>query len=171
MNARSKCIGQSKTLMTRASLVIAIALLMVTTAQAAVYTVTLTNGTSFDTRYRPVDAEWSEDVSMILTDLGNWIALEKSEIADVTSAAEVKGFGYQLNTTTLFIGKSPNDLATVDENGESTQDYEFIDDISSEGQSFTLEQFVSPSEVGQSPSGGIPLYGTGSGGGGNAPIQ
>ncbi len=155
----------------RLSVLLIVALLCAATAQAAVYTVTLQNGTSFDTRYRPVDADWSEDVSMILTDQGNWIALEKSEIADVTSAIESSGFGYQLDTTTIFIGWSPNDLATEDENGESVQDFEFIDDISDEGQSFTLEQFVSPVTAGSAPAGGLPLYNVGAGPGDGGPVQ
>jgi hypothetical protein len=153
------------------ALVLTIALLCVTAAQAAVYTITLKNGTSFDSRYRPVDAEWDENVSMFVTDQGNWIALEKAEIADVTSAVEVKGFGYQLDTTTVVIGWSPNDLARIDENGESVQDFEFIDDVN-EGQNFTIEQFVNPTSVGDTPVGGIPLYGgSGTPLGGNGPVQ
>ena len=85
-------------------------------AHAEYFTVTLTNGTSFQTRYRPVPAEWDENIVMISTDRGNWIGLLADEVADVTSHAETTGFGYQLDTTTLFVGWAPADIE--DEEGE-----------------------------------------------------
>ncbi|MCG8457491.1 MAG: hypothetical protein MI919_14550 [Holophagales bacterium] len=85
-----------------------------TAAHARSYTVTLTNGTSFETRYKPVEADWDDSVALIRTDQSNWIALPKSEIADVASEAEISGFGYQLNTTTVFLGWSPNDIGPTD---------------------------------------------------------
>ncbi len=87
-----------------------LALAAASAAHAAIFTVTLTNGTTFITRYRPVPAEWDENVVMIHTDRGNWIGLRTDEIADVSSQAESSGFGYQLDTTTLFVGWSPNDV-------------------------------------------------------------
>ncbi len=88
------------------------------TAHAEYFTVTLTNGTSFQTRYRPVPAEWDENVVMINTDRGNWIGLYADEVADVTSHAESTGFGYQLDTTTLFVGWAPNIEPEEGEEGE-----------------------------------------------------
>lgn len=82
---------------------------MAAAAHAEYFTVTLTNGTSFQTRYRPVPAEWDDNVVMINTDRGNWIGLLADEVADVTSHAETTGFGYQLDTTTLFVGWAPNE--------------------------------------------------------------
>ena len=41
------------------------------TVHAEYFTVTLTNGTSFQTRYRPAPAEWDDNVVMINTDRGN----------------------------------------------------------------------------------------------------
>ena len=110
-----------------------------TAAHAEAYIVTLTNGTVFETRYEPEPAEWDENVLLINTDRGNWIGLLKEEVADVTSVVETTGFGYQLNTTTLFVGWSPNDIDAVDENGEPIK----LDEIyPEEAPSFTLEQFV-----------------------------
>jgi len=107
------------TLKTRRLIVVTVLLfLAAASAQAIFYTVTLKNGTTFETRYRPVQAEWDPSVSMLLTDRGNWIALRNDEIADVVSVFEESGFGYQLNTTTRFIGWSPNDLV----NDESTDE-------------------------------------------------
>lgn len=88
------------------------------TAHAEFFVVTLTNGTTFQTRYRPVPAEWDENLVMISTDRGNWIGLQTEEIADVTSNAESTGFGYQLDATTLFVGWSPNDIDQGGEDGE-----------------------------------------------------
>lgn len=110
-----------------------------TAADAEAYTVTLTNGTVFETRYEPVPAEWDEDVLLISTDRGNWIGLLREEVADVASVVETSGFGYQLNTTTLFVGWSPNDIDAVDENGEPINLEEIYPE---ESQSFTLDQFV-----------------------------
>ena len=82
------------------------------------FTITLTNGTSFQTRYRPVPAEWDDNVVMINSDRGNWIGLHQDEIVDVTSHVETTGFGYQVNTTTLFVGWSPAEIPELGEDGE-----------------------------------------------------
>ncbi len=114
------------------------------TAHAEYFTVTLTNGTSFQTRYRPVPAEWDDNVMMINTDRGNWIGLYADEIADVTSHAETTGFGYQLDTTTLFVGWSPNESGD-DEDGDGViDDGELnLDEMFPEPEaSGVLEQFI-----------------------------
>ncbi len=110
-----------RTLRLRVLRLTVLALLAVAAAAAhadAIFTVTLTNGTTFQTRYRPVPAEWDEDVVMINTDRGSWIGLRTDEIADVSSQAEATGFGYQLDTTTLFVGWSPNDVYGEQGEGE-----------------------------------------------------
>ena len=127
---------------------------VVPAVQASEYfTVTLTNGTSFQTRYRPVPAEWDENVVMINTDRGNWIGLYQDEVADVTSHAEITGFGYQLDTTTLFVGWAPGD----DLEEEESEDALDLEGMFPEPEpSFSLEQFVDvPAPVG----GGVPLAG------------
>lgn len=120
---------------------LALTLLLVaaSAAHAESYVVTLTNGTVFETRYEPKPAEWDENVLLLNTDRGNWIGLLKEEIADIASVVETTGFGYQLNTTTLFVGWSPNDIDAVDENGEPIN----LEEIYPEAEaSFSLEQFV-----------------------------
>ena len=138
-------------------------------AGAALFTITLTNGTSFETRYRPVQAEWDDNQVMIMTDAGNWIALQKNEIADVESRAEISGYGFQLNTTTLFLGWSPNDVVDDEEgeggeeggskppsaDGEEDRPIEYGDEEESTG--FTFEQFLDVPEEGQALGGGINL--------------
>lgn len=123
---------------------------------AAQFTITLTNGTTFETRYRPVEVDWDENVVLLNTDRGNLIALPKDEIADVSSSAEVRGFGYQVDTTTIYLGFSPNDLVSQDEEGNETSDYE-LPDVSA-AQSYSLGQFVNVTQAGSEPTGGVPLY-------------
>ncbi len=110
---------------------------------AGTFTVTLTNGTTFTTRYRPVEAEWDDRIVLIHTDRGNPIALEKDELADVTSSVEVSGFGYQANTTTLFVGWSP--IESAEEEGEegaaSGDGGRFAEPAPA---TFTVEQFINP---------------------------
>ena len=121
-----------------------------TATYANTYTVTLTNGTVFETRYKPVPAEWDENVVMINTDRGNWIGLRVDEVADVTSKVESTGFGYQLNTTTLFVGWSPND---IDEPGEDGEPINLDEMFPEPAASYSVEQFVD-----------IPIAGSGVGG-------
>lgn len=114
--------------------------------QAGSFTVTLKNGTAFETRYRPVDAEWDESVSMILTDRGNWIALAKDEIDDVTSAAEISGFGYQLDTSTIVLGW------TYNENGEDAEGEGAGGGAGAQGSqapqgNFSIDDFIDPADA------------------------
>lgn len=174
---------------TRALRLIALAavlFLVATSAQALFYTVTLKNGTTFETRYRPVQADWDPEVSMFLSDRGNWVAFHNDEIADVVSVFEESGFGYQLDTTTRFIGWSPNDLmeTTVDDEGNVTEAARYdLDAEQGAAGDYSVEQFLNlptGAAYGNPSAGGgsIPLYGdvgdtqdaagaVGGGGGGN----
>ena len=118
-------------------------LLAATGVQAALYTVTMKNGAIFETRYAPIPADFDEGVMLLRTDRGNWIGLEKDEIEDIVSAAEASGFGYQLDTTTLFLGWSPNDLIEEieGEDGEMTQRYEA--DAAPSSDAYSIDQFIS----------------------------
>ncbi|MEM8998548.1 MAG: hypothetical protein AAGF23_27425, partial [Acidobacteriota bacterium] len=140
--------------LTRLLFAAALAVLTAGSSFASSFTVTLANGTSMQTRYRPVLADWDETVALIRTDQGNWIALAKEEIVDVASQAEISGFGYQVDTSTLFLGWSPNDL--LDEGDDDSEDggqggaggdnarpyYENDDLYDAPAASFGLEQFV-----------------------------
>ncbi len=128
-------------------------------AYAEYFTVTLTNGTTFQTRYRPVPAEWDDNVVMINTDRGNWIGLLSDEVADVSSHAETSGFGYQLDTSTLFVGWTPNDVyddasggdgaPTLGESGEGGGGPNLEEMFPEPPPSNVLEQFVDiPAEGG-----------------------
>lgn len=133
--------------MRRISALIALLLLpTATAAMAGTFTVTLTNGTSFETRYRPVEAEWDDSIALLSTDRGNPIALLKSEIADVTSSVEASGFGYQVDTTTLFLGWSPLEMEGAEAEGGGGQ--QNAADFQEPAPSFTVEQFINPTEAG-----------------------
>lgn len=117
---------------------------------AGTYTVTLKNGTTFETRYKPVNAEWDDGIMMIGTDQGNWIALAKDDVTEVTSSVEESGFGYQLDTTTIFMGWSPNEDPAADgsdgggeggASGEGNSVNDALPDPYAQPE-FTLEQFI-----------------------------
>jgi hypothetical protein len=119
---------------------------MAAVASAGTYTLTLKNGTTFETRYKPVTAEWDDSIMMIGTDQGNWIALRKDDVTEVISSVEESGFGYQLNTTTVFMGWSPNEDPAADggdggEGGEGASVNDALPDPNAQPD-FTLEQFV-----------------------------
>ena len=90
---------------------IAVALIAVSTlpAAAAVYTVTMKNGTSFETRYQPEEASWDENRVVLMTEFGNRIAIAAADIDSVTIDSESRGFGHQLNASTMLLGWAPND--------------------------------------------------------------
>lgn len=147
-----------KQLALRLAIPMVLAALMGSAAQAAVYTVTLKNGTTFETRYKPVAAEWDSNVTMLMTDKGNWVALEAAEIADVASNIEVSGYGYHLDAQTIVLGASPNDL--VDDDAEAGEGGGGAGAAAQEEAppppDYTVEQFVNAPAVGSS-GGGIPI--------------
>ncbi len=164
----------------KSSLTALVLLLAASAAQAVTYTVTMSNGTSFETRYRPMTAEWDTNYAMLRTDQGNWIALKKSEIVDVVSSTELSGFGYQMDETTIFLGWSASEGLAADEataaaqaggdaaNGAAGTPAGAMPAAGADsgigGAGYTMEQFVTVPSSGVIP-GGIPL-GTGSSSGG-----
>ncbi len=117
-------------------------------ASAGTFTVTLTNGTTFETRYRPVAADWDENLVLLATDRGNHIALLKDEIAAVVSSVEESGFGYQVDTTTLYLGWSPQDQLEEGEDGMGAGADSQNQAFAPEPTTFTIQQFVNPDSTG-----------------------
>ena len=130
-------------------------LVFATMASAGTFTITLNNGTSFLTRYEPEEVEWDSSLVRFPTDRGNWIAISRDDIAEITSSVEESGFGYQLNTTTIFLGWSPNDLTDEGEEGEGGEGgTEAVNENLPDPNppAFTLQQFVNPGDlVGSQP--------------------
>ena len=96
-----------------------------------------------------MDAEWDDNILMLSSDRGNWIALLKDDVVDVTSSVEETGFGYQVNTTTIFVGWAPNEALPEDqqaegEGGASNPALDALPDPYA-APDFSLEQFVDPS--------------------------
>ena len=120
-------------------------------AAAEVFTVTLTNGATLDTRYRPRQAAWDPGMIELLSEQGNWTAVSKSLVSGITALSEVKGFGRVIDTTTIDLGFAPNDRV---------ENVPFVDDQMDLNPTYDIEQFVEPGSTG----GGIPVFGTVGGG-------
>lgn len=147
------------------STVIALALvlggtaLFVDPAPAEVYTIELNNGTTFQSRYEPVEADWDSTKIVFLNELGTRISLSKDDVAEVASETETSGFGTILDSTTIDLGYLPNDMPTPEdlEAGDERTPAERIREqmrVYRENQpSYDMQQFVEPSATG----GGIPV--------------
>lgn len=83
-------------------------------AAADVYTITLANGTTFQTRYQPEDASWDPAKLVFLDELGNRLSLAKSDVVSIATDLETRGFGHMLNSTTMALGWAPNDALDPD---------------------------------------------------------
>lgn len=108
-------------------------------AEATVYTITLKNGTTFDSRYQPEEASWDSNMVVLMTEFGNRIALAADDIDSVTVDSESRGFGHQLNASTMALGWAPND--GLDMNSE-------------EGKAFLAAEAAAAAAAGQAP----PVY-------------
>src|SRR5690349_2851985 len=80
-------------------------------ASAEVFTVTLKNGNTLETKYQPQQAEFDSDMVLLMTEVGNWIGVRRDEIESVVSDAESTGFGKVIGKNTVDLGWSANDLA------------------------------------------------------------
>ncbi len=135
--------------------ILCLALALVAGAVAAeTFTVTLDDGASLLTRYRP-KLPASGDRVYLLTDVGNWIAFDRASVVSVTSDLESKGYGLVIDTTTIALGTAPNDRQVVEEQAEISGDMALLSYLRARdaaAQSFTVPQFVEPEQAT-----GIPL--------------
>ena len=133
-------------------------------AAAEVFTITLSNGTTFESRYRPRQAAWDGEMMEFLNELGTWVALPKGLVSDVAAQSETRGFGRVLDTTTVDLGIAPNDLPQ-----ETAAEVSPADALAQAfNRNYDIQQFVEPGDVG----GGLPVgYGSGSGSGPSVTIQ
>ena len=147
---------------TRCLFVASAALLLVAfPALSETYTVELSNGTSFESRYRPIQAAWDESKVMLLTDVGNWIAVERADIVAVEVGTESKGFGKVIDIHTIALGWAPNDAPTGDADAAldpTTRLLNFLQDQSANRPDYNVQQFVDPSDAGRN-HGGLPVGG------------
>jgi hypothetical protein len=142
------------------SLLACVSLLAALPAAAEVYTIKLTNGTTFESRYQPKQAAWDTTMVTFLDETGLEIALPRALVADVTAQSELKGYGRVIDTTTIDLGIAPNDY-------DETRQMQTQADVSpfeeAMNRSYDQQQFVEPGEAG----GGIPVGFGGYGGGGD----
>lgn len=146
------------------SLVVASSLLLALPVAAEVYTIRLSNGTIFESRYQPKQASWDPTQVTFVDETGTEISLPQALIADVTAQSETKGYGRVIDTATVDLGFMPNDL---DQSQALMQQQ--AQQALALGQLFPTggtqqTQFLEPGEPGQ--GGGVPL-GFAFGGGGN----
>jgi len=133
--------------------------------RAEIFTVKLSNGTAFETRYKPKQAAWDPSVLVVIDETGLEIALPKSLVASVDAQSETKGFGKVINTTTLDLGFAPNDL-TAEQQAASQAQQQMGGLQQFFNKSFDQKQFVDPSDAG----GGVPVFGATGGYGGYTPV-
>jgi hypothetical protein len=87
-------------------------------ADAQAYKVTLKNGNTFISKYEPEDATYDPSKMVIITDVGNRIALAKDDVVAVVLDIENRGFGIMLDTTTIMVGFTANDAPGGEEGEE-----------------------------------------------------
>ena len=137
-------------------------------AAAELFTITLTNGSTFTSRYRPIQSAADEGTLQFLTDTGNWISLEKEIVTSVTAETESRGFGIVIDTQTIALGWDPTSIQQAEES-ETPEDPTaqllryLVEQDRAEAAApapapFSNELIVEPSEAG-----GIPLWMTGAG--------
>lgn len=145
-------------------LVLAVALLAVP-ATAEVFHITLKNGTTIDSAVQPQQASWDSNMVMLLTEVGNWVAFTKDDIADIKAVDPTAGFGVRISSTAIALGRFTNDLPESAK-GASAQEGKYLDlatkalEAAERQQHYSIQQFVEPSQTQ-----GIPAAFAGYGGG------
>lgn len=133
-------------------------------AEAEVFFVTLTNGTTFETAYQPQAASWDDSMVLLLTETGNWIGLPEAEIQEVRSESQIAGYGRAIDNNTFELGFAPNDAS--DPNAKPADPAEARTQILEQmlmqqqnelngratEQRYTQEQFVDPEDLQGIPS-------------------
>ena len=136
----------------------ALLLLAPPAASAATYKVTLENGNSFESRFQPEEATWDSGILLLLTQYGNWIAISKDDVAEVTTDIESRGFGKVIDTKTVSLGVLANDAPDPDAPAPQLTPAQQLQQILQQQQQsvpdYTVNQFVEPSSAGQ---GGLPV--------------
>ncbi len=131
-------------------------------AAADVYTITLQNGTTFQTRYQPQAASWDAAKIVFLDEFGNQLSLPKADVVTIQTDLENRGFGHMLNSTTMALGWAPNDALDPDsDEGKAALQAEAQRAMMPEAPPiYNQEQFVEPGQATGIPMG---LVGYGSG--------
>lgn len=129
-------------------------------AMAETYHVKLENGQSYATGHPPEEASWDSETLLIITETGNWIGIDRDKVASIEAETERRGHGKRLNSTTIFMGRTPSSIAAAQEElsveERQVQALEAYVNNQQQQPNYTAEQFVEPGSLGQGSS-GIPL--------------
>ena len=127
------------------------------------------DGTVLETRYQPQEASWDPTIVVFLSEVGNWIGIPKDMIATVVSDTEDLGFGTRIDSTTISLGNAPNDATIPEEEqvaagqpapgspaaaaaaAQNALFERYLQQRAAE-QSYTIEQFVEPTQTQGIPS-------------------
>jgi hypothetical protein len=135
-----------------------LALASIAPAVADVYTIALVNGASFETRYQPIADSDSPDQIAFLSDTGNWVSIPANLVQGISVDSGSRGFGRVIDTDTIEIGMSLNDLPAPDDSGAAPPPTDSAAALlqyfkQQDQRDFTVPQFVTTEQAG----GGIPL--------------
>jgi hypothetical protein len=86
------------------------ALLATLPAAAEIYVITVSDGATFETSRQPEQSSWDPGMVLVLTEVGNWIGVQKSDIKSIEPRDAIRGFGRRIDNSTVALGESPNDL-------------------------------------------------------------
>ena len=123
---------------------------------AELYTVTLTSGATFQTRYQPEEAPWDAQQVLLRTDLGNWISLPRAEIVSAVAETENKGFGRVIDSNTVELGMTANDMPTAEEMAANPQNFQ---QMFPQEEPYNIQQFVEPTQTQGIPGAYVTGYG------------
>jgi len=147
----------------KAFVVAAIAATLALPATAEVFVVTLNNGNSIETARQPEQASWDPGTILVLSEVGNWIGIPKSQIKLVEEKSQIHGFGHRIDNTTIALGDAPNDLpeppTSTDPNALYAAALEKANAQREATEHYSVKQGVSTEDSG----GGIPLTALGLG--------
>lgn len=135
---------------------IVLAAVALSPAVAEIFTVHLTNGATFETRYQPKAVEGDGNKVSFVTDVGNLIYVHRDDISEISHSSDVQGFGTMINTTTISLGWAPNDKAPPGDPSQADQMLEYLRSQQRARPDYSVDQFVSSEEAGV--TGGLPAW-------------
>jgi len=101
----------------RLSMVLLVVFLAGVPAMAEIFVVTLGNGGTIESGRQPEQASWDPSMVLVLTEVGNWVGIAKNQIKSVEPRNSIRGFGRRIDSTTVALGESPNDLPEAPQGG------------------------------------------------------
>ena len=125
---------------------------------ADVFTVTMTSGGTFASRYQPHQSDTEEGKVLLLTEYGNWISLPKEAIVSVVSNTEAKGFGTVLDSQTIALGWiPPSSKSAIEDEAEVDATTQLINFMREQNTTAPAPVFTNELVVEPSQSTGIPM--------------